>query len=474
MVIKISIFFKTMEIPLLALALKMMVFYGYHSTDFEVHRNWLSITTSLPMNEWYFFDKSIWTLDYPPLFAYFQALLGYAAISLEYLFNLINLHILDLQMLNIENLEYQSSKTVFFMRSTVLLSEFLFLGYAVHKYVGTMQNSKFLYFAYFFHPGIFIVDHIHFQYNGFLYGILLLSCYYIKTNCLVKGGCLFLILLLLKHIFLYIALGYAVYYLRIFKRPKELILLLVGFVLILLFAFYPFRNQIDQIVARLFPFKRGLVHALWAPNFWALYVFADRILAKYKGISNESMTRGLVGDTVFSILPDITAQMTVTVTLIFFAMFTIKFFQKGTYKAFVQYLQNLALTSFMFGWHVHEKALLLPAVINLMEFEYTIPSFLLQMTSISAQAPLFHRKEDIYLHLLVAIILIQFKKFYEMISNQKVSGFWSEIMPLCQGLLVIFSVLLRQNESFPFLHIMLISVVNAILNSGIFIYLLFT
>lgn len=87
---------------------------------------------------------------------------------------------------------------------------------------------------------------------------------------------------------------------------------------------FVYMGQIPQLLSRLFPFTRGLCHAYWAPNFWALYAGADRVLiiaGKRLGWAlNQdalgSMTRGFVGDTKFAVLPQIDAIHTLIITVI--------------------------------------------------------------------------------------------------------------------------------------------------------------
>lgn len=139
-------------------------------------------------------------------------------------------------------------------------------------------------------PALLIIDHIHFQYNGFLYGILILSLVYArKQSTMLLSGFLFAGLLCLKHIYLYLAPAYFVYLLRVYclnqksiftVRFDNAIKLASGLAVIFGAAFGPFWywGQLDKLLNRLFPFSRGLCHAYWAPNVWALYSFCDRVL----------------------------------------------------------------------------------------------------------------------------------------------------------------------------------------------------
>lgn len=135
-----------------------------------------------------------------------------------------------------------------------------------------------------------MIDHVHFQYNGLLYGLLILSLIMARNqSTLLFSGGLFAALLCFKHIYLYLAPAYFVFLLRMYcLSPKSIHRIRVanclklGITLAVVFgsAFGPFAywGQLDQLLKRLFPFSRGLCHAYWAPNIWSMYSFTDRVL----------------------------------------------------------------------------------------------------------------------------------------------------------------------------------------------------
>ncbi len=137
-------------------------------------------------------------------------------------------------------------------------------------------------------PGLLIIDHIHFQYNGVMYGVLILSLVLARQKSgLLVSGLVFAALLCMKHIYLYLAPAYFVYLLRTYCFSSKFRIQFLncfklgsGIIGIFGLAFGPFalKGQIPQILTRLFPFSRGLCHAYWAPNVWAMYSFIDRVL----------------------------------------------------------------------------------------------------------------------------------------------------------------------------------------------------
>lgn len=151
---------------------------------------------------------------------------------------------------------------------------------------------------------------------------------------------------------------------------ERLLMLAVAGMSVFILSFGPFivNNQLFTVLARLFPFKRGLCHAYWAPNFWALYNVADKALTVAGGrlglissdVHTALMTAGLVQEYDHLVLPSIrpvhTLIFTITATvpsLVHACLYATRWTQ------FVRCISMCAFAAFMFGWHVHEKAILM-------------------------------------------------------------------------------------------------------------------
>ncbi|KAF9800181.1 hypothetical protein SFRURICE_002867 [Spodoptera frugiperda] len=265
-----------------------------HSTDFEVHRNWLAITHNLTLDKWYYDNTSEWTLDYPPFFAWLEFVMSFVA---KYF---------DPQMLYLTNLNYKSDMTILFQRLSVIFLDFVYVYSVKRAYCFTISS----------------VDGVHTPWYSFS-----------LTN--------------------------------LFK---------LAFTVIFVFglSFGPFIYHIPQILSRLFPFKRGLCHAYWAPNFWAIYNFVDKVLQTIGtklGLlriprAEASMTGGLVQQYDHAVLPTITPTMTIVLTVVTMIPALIKLWhlcadRRYRVLSFVRCMVVCAACSFLFGWHVHEKAILM-------------------------------------------------------------------------------------------------------------------
>ena len=129
-------------------------------------------------------------LDYPPFFAYFSYTLTLPA-------RLLPTHVAD-YLLQLSEQSVEGWTVTGYMRLSVLVSEFVLVSgllRSVHRsssLQGIEQGSRtetrrrlsrsssdatlrIIALAIMLHPGFIILDSIHFQYNGFLFGIMIWS-----------------------------------------------------------------------------------------------------------------------------------------------------------------------------------------------------------------------------------------------------------------------------------------------------------
>nr|CCA20034.1 Probable dolichyl pyrophosphate Glc1Man9GlcNAc2 alpha1 putative [Albugo laibachii Nc14] len=358
-------------------ALKALLFPSYVSTDFEVHRNWLSIVYNLPPSEWYHERTSEWTMDYPPFFAWFE----YCLAQIAALF-------LECDALRISSTPIQSNSLLHFQRFSVISCDFVLI-YSIHGFsTASVQafRTKILDCLLLLDAGLLMVDHVHFQYNTLLLALIILSLGQIRAEQDLRAALLYTIVIMMKHTFLYVAPLYLVYLFRhyCFESPSShtvkssrshfsfrnfsklgavaILVVAVGFSSILYAHPSPLKG-FEAIVVRLFPMQRGLCHAYWAPNVWALYAFLDKLLSlfgreKISHFEAASMTGGLVGHAKFNILPNISAGFCGLCTILAMTPALIKTWRHAQPRIFLSAFAYCMLCAFLFGYHVHEKAIL--------------------------------------------------------------------------------------------------------------------
>ena len=329
---------------------------------------------------------SEWTLDYPPFFAWFERVLALGA------------PLFDPGMLVVSATPYVSAATVVYQRLTVMLTDGLLLVGA-RRLVAVEgsaaddgESAPAAVALVFLNAGLLLVDHVHFQYNGMLVGLLLLAVAELRAGRERRAAVLFAALLNFKHLFLFAAPLYFVYLLRghvlrVAPAPPappraagwagalgRLVLLGAPVALVFALSLAPFAyfGQLAQLLTRLFPFGRGLTHAYWAPNTWALYTAADKALAFVlrrggggAGGGGSAGTGGLVGETPLAVLPAVQPRHTALLVLLLQAPVLWRTWRAPRAASFAPACAVCGLAAFLVGWHVHEKAVLPPLLLLL-------------------------------------------------------------------------------------------------------------
>lgn len=351
--------------------------------DYEAQRHWMEITTQLPISQWYFHDLEWWGLDYPPLTAYHSWFMGkIGGIINPAWFALHTSRGLDDPILKV------------FMRATVIVSEYLVYIPAAVIFVRRLSKlqgvnswvASIALVAILMQPGTILIDHVHFQYNTVMLGLVLASMSSLLAGRFMWSSVFFVMALGFKQMALYYAPAMFAYLLGVCIFPRINIPRFLGIAVVTLASFaillapiflgalydtrrgidarpeldgyfaplpilteysfklnfqawyYPIVQQAAQVIYRVFPFARGLFEDKVA-NFWC----ALNVIIKLRNYPADLLQRASLLATLVSITPP---------------CFLI--FIKPRKELLPLALATTAWGFFLFSFQVHEKSVLLP------------------------------------------------------------------------------------------------------------------
>lgn len=332
----------------------------------------MEVTSNLDVAEWYSGEHPLnnlqyWGLDYPPLTAYHSWLCGVV-------FKVLCPQLVELGLSR--GIETPSVKA--WMRSSVLISDSLSFVPATLMFLHAMRKTEQeryfheIAFLSLTNPALMLIDHGHFQFNCICHGLFVLSLLMLVVQHpepmthrqAVLASVCFCMALNFKQMALFYSLAIFCHLLRwalvspdgsVSSAIKRLVLLGVTVLSTFAILWFPLRNDVVQVVKRIFPFERGVFEDKVA-NFW----FSTNLVVKWK-VKVPQATIGMASLllTVLSTLPS--CYMTLTRTC--------------SPKRLLLSFFTISLGFFLFSFQVHEKSILLPVVVTTLIADFDLVLF---------------------------------------------------------------------------------------------------
>jgi len=317
--------------------------------DYEAQRHWMEITVNLTPQQWYTVDADYWPLDYPPLTAYHEWIMGIMSWWFE-----------PESVESYTSRGYETNSHRQIMRMSVVISDFLvyFLGAFLVSRMAPVKMRFVSFLILIVNPVAIYIDHAHFQYNTVALGFLLGAIFGIQADRPFLAAILFTCSFMFKQTFVYFAPIFLAYMLgeairfggwNCVVRVAVLGAIVIGVITAIVFpiVFTPCgdslacsSNQLSVMIQRIFPFGRGLLED-YVANVWTVLTPVLRLR------NMTPLKQQLCG--LGSLLGTIGGFIEVFLIVL----------KNPTPRVFPIALAVSAMSFYLFGWMVHEKAILL-------------------------------------------------------------------------------------------------------------------